>query len=156
VHREAACDRTLATATFHGGNRDDRAHHSTPSRPSWGEVIRRIKTLSDSRRIVCLAMIGRRRCRRQFPGQVPQPPPVAHIGTEQVKVGKACGLLPTAASKSSSEYFRTKISSSVWPRWSIVSFMAFIPFMTGTIDYTRKTKPLRANSRLCFENGATG
>src|SRR5579862_1994893 len=52
MHREAACQRTLATATFHGGNRDDRAHHSTPSRPSRGEVIRRIKTLSDSRRIV--------------------------------------------------------------------------------------------------------
>ena len=47
-------------------------------------------------------------CRRQFPVQVPQPPPVAHIGCEQVKVGKACGLPPTAASKSSSEYFRTK------------------------------------------------
>src|SRR6202030_331761 len=52
MHREAACQRTLATATFHGGNRDDRAHHSTPSRPSRDEVIRRIKTLSDSRRIV--------------------------------------------------------------------------------------------------------
>ena len=52
MHREAACQRTLATATFHGGNRDDRAHHSTLSRPSRGEVIRRIKTLSDSRRIV--------------------------------------------------------------------------------------------------------
>jgi hypothetical protein len=112
MHREAARQRTLATATFHGGNRDDRAHHSTPSRPSRDEVIRRIKTLSDSRRIVCFAMIGGLRSRGQFPGQVPQPPPVAHIGCEQVKVGNACGL-PTAASKSSSEYFGTKISSSV-------------------------------------------
>src|ERR1700731_4116615 len=78
------------------------------------------------------------RCRGQFPGQVPQPPPVAHIGCEQVKVGKACGL-PTAASKSSSEYFGTKISSSVWPRWSIVSLMAFIPRVNGTtgVHYTR-------------------
>src|ERR1700719_4586843 len=70
----------------------------------------------------------------QFPGQVPQPPPVAHIGCEQVKVGKACGL-PTAASKSSSEYFGIKISSSVWPRRSIVSLMAFIPYAIGTIDF---------------------
>jgi hypothetical protein len=46
--------------------------------------------------------------RGQFPGQVPQPPPVAHIGCEQVKVGKACGLPPTAASKSSSELFWDK------------------------------------------------
>jgi len=66
-----------------------------------------------------------------------QPPPVAHIGTEQVKVGKLWGL-PTAASKSSSEYFGAKISSSVWPRRSIVSLMADIPCVicSNGLDYT--------------------
>src|ERR1700730_16042493 len=140
MHREATRQRTLATATFHGGNRDDCAHHSTPSRPSRDEVIRRIKTLSDSRGIVPRRGYLPVALRRQFPGQVPQPPPVAHIGCEQVKVGKACGL-PTAATKSSSEYFGTKMSSSVWPRWSIVSLMAFTPNAIATIDvhYTPNT-----------------
>jgi hypothetical protein len=107
-------------------------------------VIRRIKTLSDSRRIVprrgyllnVAAVSFPAKCRSR------RPSPVAHIGCEQVNVGKVCGL-PTAASKSSSEYFGAKTSSSVWPRWSIVFVIAFIPHAIGTIDldYTPNADP---------------
>jgi len=61
--------------------------------------------------LICASSANNPR-RAQFPGQVPHPPPVAHIGSEQVKVGNKVGV-PAAASKSSSENFRANTSSSV-------------------------------------------